>query len=100
MIARHPSAADGDGLPPASGPGEQHLYRAQLPFEETTLAVAEVVFPEPDEGIPEAEFAHPGQVAEEPFTPAPQRARVVRPDVFQVKNLEVAGAGHRGGHGF
>src|SRR5690349_10858776 len=68
---------------------EQQMHIAERTLEEPPFAVAKVELPQPNEAVRHAEPAHGREVREETLAPCTQRRRVVRADVFEVRDLHV-----------
>src|SRR5579871_2859903 len=68
---------------------EQHLHIAELALLEAALAVAQIELPQPQEPFRIALRAYLGRPRQEALAPQTQGARIVRPDVLEVKQLEV-----------
>src|SRR5688572_4096593 len=87
--------------PRSSGalPREHHLRVAQGALAEARLAIGEVELPKPDEGVGIAERAHRGGIGQEALAPVRERRRIVRADVLEVDDTQVARRGHRTAQG-
>src|SRR5258708_35567786 len=78
-----------DRRAPAIRFDQQHLHVAQLAFRKSAFAAAQIEFPQADERLGIAELAHGGQVLEEIPATKRQRARVVRTNVLEMKQLQI-----------
>src|SRR5512132_3731779 len=74
---------------------EQHLDVTELALAEAGFAVAEIELPHPVERFRVAERASGVEAGEKSFTPARERRRVVRTDLFDVHDAQVARRRHR-----
>src|SRR5512139_1599835 len=86
-------------MTPCSRFGQQYVHITERAFHEAALAVAQIELPHAHEAVVETELPHGGEVSEETFAPMSKCGRVVRPDVFEVRHLEVCRFGCGCGNG-